>query len=219
MAYLNSDPKWLKKLERLMPWLGVPHLAIILITLQGFGFFLVNSDPLWTGRLALLPEHVLLANEWWRLVTFLALPLSLSPIWMIFSCWFLYSVMNWIESEWGAFKTTFYVLVSVVLTIAFSLSFSYPVGNIQDFNSTLFLAAAALYPEQEISIFGIIPVKMKYMAWLSLAFFAYHMLAGGWLDRLFLVAIYSNYFLFFGYQFIYQAKDWKRRRDYRNRMR
>jgi membrane associated rhomboid family serine protease len=155
MAYLNSDPKWLKKLERLMPWLGVPHLAIILITLQGFGFFLVNSDPLWTGRLALLPEHVLLANEWWRLVTFLALPLSLSPIWMIFSCWFLYSVMNWIESEWGAFKTTFYVLVSVVLTIAFSLSFSYPVGNIQDFNSTLFLAAAALYPEQEISIFGL----------------------------------------------------------------
>ena len=219
MAYLSSDPKWLQKLERYMPWLAVPHLAVILITLQGFGFFLVNSDPAWMQRLSLLPNSVLGHGEWWRLVTFLALPLSLSPIWMIFACWFLYSILNWIESEWGAFKTTLYVAVSILLTIVFSLVFAYPVWSVAEFNSTLFLAAAALFPEQEIRLYMILPVKMKYMGWLSLAFFGYHLLVGDWYDRMFLIAIYSNYLLFFGPQLIAQVKQWKRRRDYRARLR
>jgi membrane associated rhomboid family serine protease len=219
MAYLSSDPKWLQKLERYMPWLAIPRIAIILITLQAFGFFLVNTDPLWMQRLALLPDHVLVGHEWWRLVTFLALPLSLSPIWMIFACWFLYSILDWIENEWGAFKTTLYVGVSIILTIIFALVFNYPVWSVQEFNSTLFLAAAALFPDQEIRLYMVLPVKMKYMGWLSLAFFGYHLFAGDWLDRLFLITIYSNYFLFFGPQLISQVKDWKRRRDYRARMR
>ena len=189
MTYLSSDPKWLQKLERHMPWLAIPHIAILLITLQGFGFFLVNSDPAWVQRLALLPDYVVQGHEWWRVVTFLALPLSLSPIWMIFACWFLYSILNWIETEWGTFKTTLYVGVSILLTIVFSLVFSYPVWSVQEFNSTLFLAAAALFPEQEIRLYMILPVKMKYLGWLSLAFFAYHLIGGTWLDRLFLITI------------------------------
>ena len=218
MAYLSSDPKWLRFLERKMPWLGIPKLAIILVTLQGFGFFLINSDPTWFDRLALYPTMVA-QGEWWRVITFLSIPLSLSPIWMIFSAWFLYFILDQIESEWGAFKTTFYVLVSIVLTIVFSLVFSYPVLNISEFVSTLFLAAAALFPEQEIRIYFILPVKMKYLAWLSLAFFGYHLLQGFWLDKLFLITIYSNYFIFFGPSLWFQIKDWKRRRDFRARMR
>lgn len=217
MAYLSSDPKWLKFLERKLPWLGIPKLAIILITLQGFGFFLVNTDPIWAGRLALLPENVLHGGEWWRLVTFLAMPLSLSPIWMIFTAWFLYSILDWIESEWGAFKTTFYVLISVVLTVLFSLFFSYPVVSVSEFTSTLFLAAAALFPEQEIRLYMILPVKMKYMAWLALAFFVIHLFKGEWIDRFFLITLYSNYLIFFGPEILRQIRDWKRRRDYRAR--
>jgi hypothetical protein len=218
MAYLSSDPKWLRFLERKMPWLGVPKLAIILVTLQAFGFFLINSDPTWASRLFLFPAMVF-QGEWWRLVTFLSIPLSLSPIWMIFAVWFMYAIVDQIESEWGAFKTTFYVLVSIVLTIVFSLVFDYPVMDVSEFVSTLFLAAAALFPEQEIRIYLILPVKMKYLAWLSLAFFAYHLMVGSWLDRLFLITIYSNYFIFFGPSLWFQVKDWKRRRDYRARMR
>ena len=219
MSYFGTDPKWLRTLERKMPWLSVPHIAILLITLQGFGFFLVNSDPMWMSRLALFPENVLHNGEWWRLVTFLAMPLSLSPIWMIFTAWFLYSILNSIETEWGAFKTTFYVAISIFVTIAFSLGFSYPVLSIQEFSSTLFLAAAALFPEQEIRLYMIVPVKMKYMAYLALAFFAYHLVIGSWMDRLFLIAIYSNYLLFFGPSLWFQVRDWKRRRDYRSKFR
>ncbi len=214
----SSDPKWLRFLNKHFEWLGVPNIAIILVTLQVFGFFLISSDPMWFERLCLRPEMVM-HGEVWRLVTFLSMPLSMSPIWMIFALWFLYSILNSIESEWGAFKTTFYILVSIVLTIIFSLVFSYPVVQVSEFNSTLFLAAAALYPEQEIRIYMILPVKMKVLGWLALAFFGYHLFLGDWLDKLFLLTIYSNYLIFFGPSLWFQIKNWKRRRDYRAKMR
>jgi hypothetical protein len=216
--YPNSDPKWLRFLERKMEWLGVPHISIIFVTLQVFGFLLVFSDPAWFLRLALLPD-LAFHGEPWRLVTFLSLPVSMSPLWIIFALLFLYSIINSIEAEWGAFKTTFYILVSVVLTIIFSFVFDYPVTDVSDFSSTLFLAAASLFPEQEINLYFVLAVKMKYLAWLSLAYFAYKLFHGDWQDKLFLITIYSNYFIFFGPSLIFQFRDWKRRRDFRAKWR
>jgi len=215
----EQSPKWLRQLERAMPWLAIPRISIILITLQAFGFLLISSDPTWATRLALFPDRVLQQGEWWRLVTYLSMPLSMGIIWMVFACWFLYAMLDWLENEWGSFKTTFYILVSIVLTIAFSLVFSYPVYDVSDFNSTLFLAAASLFPEQEISIFGIIPVKMKYMAYLAAAFILYRLFGGSWMDRFFMLVIYSNYLLFFGPAMLSKLRDWKRRRDYKNKFR
>lgn len=214
----GSTPKWLKFLERRIPWLAIPGIGLLFITLQALGFLLVMSDPVWELRLALDPLAVLRGLQLWRLVTFLALPLSMSWLWVIFVLWFLYFVFSTIESEWGSFKTTLYVLVSVVVTITFSLTFDYPVTSVRHFESTMFLAAASLFPETEILVFGIVPVKMKWLAWLSLAFVALELVNGGWLDRFFIVAIYSNCLLFFGPAFLSRLHQWKRRRDFRKGM-
>ena len=216
--FRNQDPNWLRYLSRHLRWLAVPNLAVIIVTLQALGFLFVLSDPVWFERLALIPERVL-QGEVWRLITFLALPLSLSPLWMIFSLWFLYFILNLIESEWGDFKTTLYVLVSLVLTIVFSFVFGYPVTQVSDFTSTLFLAAAALYPNFEIRMYFVIPVKMKYLGWLALAFVGLRLIQGGWIDRLFLITIYSNYLVFFGPMVASRIKDWNRRRNYKAKLR
>ncbi len=216
--FRNQDPKWLRTVARRLKWLAVPNIAVIFITLQVLGFLFILSDSVWFERLALIPERVL-QGEVWRLFTFLALPLSLSPIWMIFTLWFLYFILNLIESEWGDFKTTFYVLVSLVLTIIFSFVFSYPVTQMSDFTSTLFLAAATLYPDFEIQMYFVIPVKMKYLGWLAAAFVVLRLFQGSWVDRLFLITIYSNYLVFFGPLLLTRLKDWQRRRNYRAKLR
>jgi len=197
-----------------MAWLAVPHISIILITLQVLGFLMIMSNPAWMSTLALFPEQAM-HGEPWRLLTFLSLPVSNNLIWFVFAQMFLYSILTSIEAEWGAFKTTFYILVSVVLTIVFSLSFAYPVLETTDFSSTLFLAAAALFPDHEIRLYMIFPVKMKHLGWLSLAFLAYRLFQGDWMDRFFLLTIYSNYLLFFGPALLYRIRQWKRRRDYK----
>jgi len=213
-----QDPRWIRTLERKLGWLAIPNLAIILVTLQAMGSLFAFMDPIWVERFALIPEAVY-GGQYWRLVTFLALPLSMSPIWVLFSLWFMYFVVNTIENEWGAFKTTFYVLVSIVLTLAFSFTFNYPVTQIKGFQSTLFLAAAALYPEMEVQLFLILPVKMKWLAWVTLAMVFYDFAVGDWLSRLYLVAIYSNYFLFFGPAQIYRLKQIYRKWDYQSKLR
>ncbi len=201
-----------------MSWLAIPGISVLLVTLQGLGFLMVMSDPIWITRLALIPEAVLL-GEPWRLITFLALPLSMSPIWVLFSLWFLYFVVNLIEQEWGAFKTTLYVLISIMVTIGFSFAFSYPVTNISKFESSLFLAAAALFPEMEIRLFFAIPVKIKWLAWFTLALVGIELVRTDWMDRFFILAIYSNYLVFFGPQLLGQIKNAVRRYEYKRRMR
>lgn len=185
------------RLERSFGWIAIPNIGLILITLQGLGFLMVSSDPAWSLRLALLPEQAL-AGEWWRLITFLALPLSTSFFWAIFVLWFLYFITSTIESEWGAFKTTLYVLTSVALMIVFSFACDYPITQIRHFESTLFLAAACLFPEFSVLLFFVVPVQMKWLGALTGILVVVEFFRSSGLDRMLLLAIYSNFILFFG---------------------
>lgn len=209
----GQTPGWLQVLERRLSWIAIPNIATFLVGLQGIGFVLVLSDPIWRFHLALLPESVL-QGELWRLVTFLALPLSLSPVWMVFVLWFLYFIVDNIESTWGAFKTTFYILISVLLTIGFSLLFMIPITNVVGLESTLFLAAAALAPDYQILLFLVLPVKIVWLAWLTAGFVLWRFVTGGWLERFYLLAIYSNYLIFFGPYHYWQLKQRYRRWEF-----
>jgi membrane associated rhomboid family serine protease len=186
---------WLKSLERRMKWLEIPHLAVILVTLQAIGFAMVMSDPQWALHLALFPQAVL-AGEYWRVITF------------------LYFIVDAIEREWGAFATTLYVLISILLTVLGSFALNMPVTQAADFESTLFLAAAALFPEMEIRLFLMIPVKMKWLGWLTLGFLGLRFAQLDWDGRLLLLALYGNYLLFFGPATLERIRLWRRRREY-----
>src|ERR1051326_17105 len=104
----GQTPKWIDRFERLMPGLGIPNLALFLCGAQAIGFFLVLSQGARALNLLVLYPDLVIKGELWRLVTFLALPLSLSPIWMVFVLMFMYFIINGIEQEWGDFRTTLY---------------------------------------------------------------------------------------------------------------
>lgn len=214
---MSSTPRWLRTLEKNLQWLAIPNIAVLLVTLQALGFLMVLSDPVWVTRLALFPQAVL-EGEFWRLVTFLAIPTTTSPLWMFFALWFTYFIVNAIENEWGEFKTTLYTLTSILITIAFSLGLGFPVVEASNFQSSLFLAAAALYPEMEIRLFFAIPVKMKWLGWFTLGFIALRFLQSEWLGRFYLLAIYSNYLLFFGPAIADRARQYARRKNFQRKM-
>ena len=214
----GTTPNWLQALERRLGRLAVPNIATFIVGLQFIGFVLVVSDPDWRWRLALIPESVL-QGEIWRLITFLALPISLSPFWLLFVLWFLYFIVDGIENAWGAFRTTFYILISVLLTICFSLVFMVPITYVGDLESTLFLAAAALNPEYQILLFLVLPVKIAWLAWLTGAFVLWRFFTGSWVDRLYLLAIYSNYLLFFAPYLYWRVKQRYRRWQFKRQLR
>ena len=211
----GQTPKWIDRLERLLPGLGIPNLAFYLIGAQALGFLLASFDQRMLELLTLIPPLVL-KGEVWRLVTFLALPISMSPLWMVFVLYFLYFIVNGIEEEWGEFRTTLYVLMAVLLTIAFSFIFQMPIVSIAHLESTLFLAAATIAPEYQILLFLVIPVKMKWLAWLTAVYLVWALTVGTWLSRLYLLAMYANYALFFGPYFLGQLKAFYRRQKFKH---
>ena len=210
----GQTPKWIDRLERLLPGLGIPNLAFYLIGAQALGFLLASFDQRMLELLTLIPPLVL-KGEVWRLVTFLALPISMSPLWMVFVLYFLYFIVNGIEEEWGEFRTTLYVLMAVLLTIAFSFIFQMPIVSIAHLESTLFLAAATIAPEYQILLFLVIPVKMKWLAWLTAIYIVGALIFGTWLSRLYLLAMYANYALFFGPYFLGRLRAFYRRQKFK----
>lgn len=211
----GQTPKWIDRLERLMPGLGIPNLALFLVGVQGLGFLLVLANPHALSLLILDPYSVL-HGELWRLLTFLAVPISDSVLWMVFDLWFLYFIVNAIEQEWGEFRTTLYVLVAVILTIAFSFAFMAPIVAVPELQSTLFLAAATIAPDYQILLFFILPVKMKWLAWLVVAYIIWSLIIGSWLGRLYLLVMYANYLLFFGPYFAGRLKAYQRRKKFQH---
>lgn len=201
-------------MERRLRWIAVSNLATFLVGLQIIGFLLILSDLRWWSMLALDPFAVL-QGEIWRLITFLALPLSPGPMQMLFVLWFLYFIVENLESAWGSFRTTFYVLASIFLTICFSFAFMVPITSVGGLQSTLFLAAAALAPESQILLFMFLPVKIVWLAWITAAFILWRFLTGAWLERLYLLAIYANFLLFFGPYYYQRLKQLHRRRQFK----
>lgn len=190
-------PKWLDKLEKPLGWIAIPNLAILLITMQAFGFLVTMSHPEWIQKLMLSPYAVIHRGEFWRLFTFLALPLSTHPLFVIFVLLFLYFILSTLEQFWGAFKTTFYVLMSILVMIFLSFTLGVPITDIFAFETSLFFAAATLYPENEI-LFFFFPVKMKWLAWVSAGFIIINFFQTNWLGKIYLLGVFSNYLIFFG---------------------
>ncbi len=107
----------------------------------------------------------------WRLVTYLFLPDTDSPIWILLSLYWLWLVASNLEHEWGSFKLNVYYLVGMIGTTVAAWLSGGAVGNLW-LNSSLVLAFATVFPEFEIYFFFILRLKVKWLGILLALFLA-----------------------------------------------
>jgi hypothetical protein len=62
---------------------------------------------------------------------------------------------------------------------------------------TIFLAFAVCYPDMQVMLYFIIPIKMKWMAIVYAALVAYSALVSGWVVRVAILASMLNFLIFF----------------------
>src|SRR5439155_9800583 len=72
--------------------------------------------------------------------------------------------------------------------------------------TSLFFAFARFYPDEVIYILFILPVKIKWLAWIYAAFLMLGFFVGPNSYRAALLAAFANYFIFFGPEIIHQAR-------------
>ncbi len=201
---------WLDNLDRKFRRHGIPNLTVYLILGQVLFFVFAMSGRFILERVVLIPDRVL-AGEWWRLVTFLFIPPLTNPIFAFFAWYLFYLMGTALEGHWGAFRYNIFLLIGYLVTVAVSFLFPYyPATNIF-IGGSVFLAFAYLYPDFQLYIFFILPVRIKWLALLTWIGYAYQMLVGSWSTRLQVIASLTNFLLFFGRDIYLSVKTGNRR--------
>src|SRR5262249_61811196 len=116
-----------------------------------------------------LDPALILRGQVWRLITYIFLPQTFSPLWMLLALWFLWFIGEGLERAWGPFPLTLYFVVGMIGTTIAAFFFGSNFCNGMLITS-LFFAFARFYPDEVIYILFILPVKIKWLAWIYAAF-------------------------------------------------
>ncbi|MBP1924549.1 membrane associated rhomboid family serine protease [Sedimentibacter acidaminivorans] len=212
--------KWLNKLERKLGRYAIPNLMyyIIGVTMAVYMVQYILNISLFY-YLAFIPSFIM-QGQIWRIITFIFIPPASSIITIAFVMYFYYMMGTTLEQEWGTFKFNIYYLFGMIGTII--AAFLTGAGTSVYLNLSLFLAFAYLFPDIEILLFFILPIKVKYLAYLDWAYFIFSLLLGTMSTRVAAIASLINFFIFFGGDFIkyikYQRKYGATRRNFKREM-
>ena len=155
---------------------GIPNLmlGIAIGNLAVYGFSLIDPSNLVYSYLC-FSRAAILKGQVWRLVTYVFTYLLDTRGWSFFlslvSLFCFYQFGRILEQYWGRFKFNLYYLTGVVLMDLAALLLGGQ-ATTEYLNISLFLAVATIAPEAKVMLYFIIPIKMKYMAWVYLGFTA-----------------------------------------------
>lgn len=200
----------LNKLERKFGKYAIKGLMIYIVALNLVVYLMSFIDPTlsYINKLDLIPQLVL-KGEIWRLITFIFIPPTFSMIWILFTLYFYYMIGSGLEREWRSFKFNIYYFLGIIGTIIGAFISGFGITGFY-LNLSLFLAFAYIYPNFQILLFFILPVKMKYLAWLDVLFLGWSFFTGSIDMKLAIVAALLNFLIFFGKDiFIYLKNNRK----------
>ncbi len=194
------------------PRFGIPKLMRYLcIGNVGFwvlGVLLANSRLL--SYIAFSAEDIL-NGQLWRLVSFLFYPITGSRLLGLLAIYFYYWMGSSLEEYWGTVQFNIYILLGWLASVLFGFAVYFITGQSVPITGhylylAMFFAFATLFPDMQVLLFMIIPIKVKWLALLNAAYFLLEVLQFSRfpLNLLPLVAV-LNYLVFFG------AELWRRR--------
>jgi len=189
----------LNRLEKKLGRFAVKGLMNYIIGLTALVFFLMYIQP--TGSVIerlMLNWAMIKQGEVWRLITYIFIPPTDSILWIVFVLYFYYMIGINLENHWGALRFNVFYLIGVIATTVAALLTGGSVTSVY-LNLSLFLAFAHLFPNFELLLFFILPVKVKYLAWLQWAFIGWTVLtAPSIAEKTVAIVSVANYLIFFG---------------------
>lgn len=174
----------LYKADRKFGRYAIKNLMKYIVVLYIAGFAMNLIMPSFYYEWLMLDIDKLLQGQVWRLLTFLIQPPDSNILFLLISVYLYYMIGNSLENAWGSFVFNLYFLSGILFNIlavviiyittkaATGVGYSYPI-SIGYINQSLFFAFAALFPNIQFMLFFVIPVKVKYLAWIYAAIMGY----------------------------------------------
>lgn len=202
---------WLDKLERKLGRFAIPNLTVYLLAGYVIGFGVMYLMPDLLGWLTLEPA-LIVRGQVWRLVSWVLIPPTRYPISLLFLILLYYSLGTALERTWGTFRYNVYIFSGLIFTVlgvfilyavyffGFHVELPLSLAGMVSTNyitMSIFLAFAAIYPEMEVYLYFILPIKMKWMALVYAAMAVYYFIQGGLATRVAIAASLLNFVIFF----------------------
>lgn len=202
---------WLDKLERKLGRFAIPNLTVYLLIGYVIGFGIMYLMPEMVGYLTLEPA-LILRGQVWRLISWVLIPPTTNLISLVFLVLLYYSLGTALERTWGSFRYNVYIFSGLLFTVLavfglyafyyFRYGVEVPLSMIgligtNYITMSIFLAFAAIYPNMEVMLYFILPIKMKWMALVYVVLAGYDFINGGIGIRVAIGASLLNFVIFF----------------------
>ncbi|GAA5481570.1 hypothetical protein [Haloferula sargassicola] len=164
--------RWLERLEDRLHWLGFPGLFKWITILGAIVFAGQLAQPDIARTLA-FDQTAIRNGEWWRLITFIldpGIPFGpVSALFFYFAVMIAFLIDNSLESIWPTVRLTLYVLLSwFSLAVALWILPIPMAGAGRFLYMSMFLAFATYFPRYQFLLFFILPVQVRFLAWIML---------------------------------------------------
>ncbi len=187
------------KLEKKFGRFAIKNITLVLIICYAAGYVLEAVNPEFLYYLSLDPVEIV-HGQVWRLVSWLLIPPPESNMFFaIIMLVFYYSIGTTLERTWGTFHYNFYLFMGMIFTIMGSFllmaycNIRYPDGfgglsasaptswlslsfSTYYVNMSIFLAYACTFPDNEVYVMFILPIKVKWLGVIYGAFIGYEMI-------------------------------------------
>ena len=201
---------WLTKLERKFGRYAIKNLTVYLLACYAVGYVVSLVMPELAYYFTFEPI-LIFQGQVWRLVSWVIIPPTNGIIYFIFMMLLYYSLGMTLENIWGAFRYNLYIFSGMIFTMAgafiayFVITIqmgqpAYGIGYLVStyyINLTIFLACAAIMPELQLYLYGILPVKMKWFAILDAVIIGLDLIQGNTVTRIIIIASILNFVIFF----------------------
>ena len=214
--------KLLDRLERHFGRFAIPNLSLLIVVGQGIVLLLTWMDGDQPGGGGIIPELQLkgtevLAGQWWRLVTFVLVPPG-RGILVLFALYLFLIMGGALEFQWGPFRYNVYLLLGWSASVATVFVAPGATASVGYLGSSVFLAFAWLFPDFKIFLMFVLPVPIKYLAWITWLIYGYQLMSGSQIDQLLVVAATFNFAVFFGPDIVLRYKAGRRRQQHRRQV-
>ena len=196
---------WLNKLERKFGRYAIHNLTMYLLGGYVIGYGIYYLMPNLLNWLTLEPGMIL-HGQVWRIVSWVLIPPSGNILTIIIMMMLYYSLGNALERTWGAFRYNVYIFSGILFTVIGAFILYFITGGFIGLgiffstyyiNMSIFLAFAASYPDMELLLYFILPIKIKWMALVYAVMILYTMVRGNIAVRVAIVASLLNFVIFF----------------------
>lgn len=198
---MKNPRTWIDRFSYQHPNFGIPNLMKYIV-IANVVFWLIGAvNPTLMSYLTFNPA-LILRGQIWRLVSFILYPPS-SGVLAFIAFYFYYLIGTTLEQYWGMPQFNIYFFTGIILTVLYGFILYFVTGL--TFNLTaeyvylsMFFSYATLFPNMQVLLFYIIPIKIKYLAYIDAAFFAYSVIATRFPINLLPVVAVVNFLIFCG---------------------